>query len=143
MLPCVSRRDLSSSSICRSAAPERLADRPDEGVDRLLARREVALGALVLHTQALARELEKGLGVTLELLARELAEHAAHALRRELEGALALRGKRRTIPELGVAHGELRPQARVARDPQREPDRTPVIAPSSTYSSSAPVTLEP
>ena len=120
-------------------ARERVADRPHEAVDRLLARREVALGALVLHAQALARELQERLGVALELLARELAEHAAHALRRELERALALRVERaRESRAPRRLHGELRAQPRVARDAEREPDRdSPAIAPSSTYSSAA------
>ena len=51
MLPCVSRPRSVELLHLPLGALERLADRPHETVDRLLARRELAFGALVLHAQ--------------------------------------------------------------------------------------------
>ena len=67
-----------------------VADRRDETVDGLLARREIAFGTLGLHAQGLARELQESLRVILELPVRELIERRAEPFGRERQYALAL-----------------------------------------------------
>ena len=76
-------------------ARERLADRRDETVDRLLARGEIAFRALGLHAQGLARELQERLGVILELPIRELIESRAEPLGRERQACARARRPRR------------------------------------------------
>ena len=125
MLTCVARPDLSSSCIWRSARSSASRIGPHETVDRLLARRELALRAFVLHAQALPRELEERLGVGSELLVRELSEHARESLRRELHDALALDLERRAAAELGVTGREPLAYAHAARIADRKADSEP------------------
>ena len=107
-------------------ARERFADRRDEAVDRLLARGQIALRALGVHAQGLARELEKRLGVTLKLPVRELIESRAEPLGGERR---ALRSRSRSAAARLRSSASLRAsfarQRHRAPEPDQQPDREP------------------
>ena len=116
-------------------ARERLADRRDEAVDRLLARRQVAFRALGVDAQGLARELEERLGVTLKLPVRELIERRAEPLGGERKHALALDLRGGAAAQLGVLRARARASAPSrARARSSSPIASPPMAASATYS---------
>src|SRR6185503_4466506 len=109
-------------------ARERLPDRRDETVDRLLARGEVAFRALGVDVQGLVREPEERLRVTLELPIRELIERGAEPLGSQLDDALALEIGGGAAAQLRVFQRHLARQRHRAPEPDQQSRREPADA---------------
>ena len=101
-------------------ARERLAHRPHEMVDRLLARREIGLRALGLYTERFAREFQERFRVPLELSVRRLTEREAQPVGRNLERLVALGVGGRANSKLRVFVAELATQRRAATEPDEQ-----------------------